>query len=61
MILACCPLISIELDDGEGYICLVSPYSEIASIGKTAATQIPDSLEAPKNLAGELKAYESGL
>ncbi len=49
-----------EYDNGEGYRCVVSPYSEIAAIGKTSAAQIPNSLEAPKGLAGELKTYENG-
>jgi hypothetical protein len=43
-----------------GYKRIVSPYSDVASIGKGAGGQIPSSLEAPKNLAGELKKYENG-
>ncbi|KUG02824.1 s-layer protein (slh domain) precursor [hydrocarbon metagenome] len=49
-----------EYDNGEGFSFVVSPYSEIAAIGKTSAAQIPNSLEAPKTLTGELKAYENG-
>ena len=49
-----------EYDDGEGYSFVVSPYSEIASIGKASSAQIPSSLESPKNLAGELRKHEDG-
>jgi outer membrane lipoprotein-sorting protein len=35
-------------------------YSEVATIGKGQGSAIPDSLEAPQNLAGELKKYENG-
>jgi len=43
-----------------GYKVIASPYSEIASIGKGQGSAIPGSLEAPINLAGELKSGEEG-
>ena len=43
-----------------GYKVIASPYSETASIGKAQGSVIPDSLEAPFNLAGELKTGEEG-
>jgi hypothetical protein len=43
-----------------GYKRIVSPYSDVASIGKGVGGQIPNSLEAPQNLVGELKRYENG-
>jgi len=49
-----------EYDDGDGYRHIVSPWSDVASIGKTSTTQIPNSLEAPQNLAGELRKQENG-
>ena len=49
-----------EYDDGDGYSHIVSPWSDVASIGKTSAAQIPDSLEAPQNLTGELGKWENG-
>ncbi|HQD41507.1 MAG TPA: S-layer homology domain-containing protein [Bacillota bacterium] len=49
-----------EYPDGDGYSHIVSPWSDVASIGKASAAQIPDSLEAPRNLAGELRKYENG-
>ena len=49
-----------EYEDGVGYSHIVSPWSDVASIGKTSAVQIPDSLEAPQNLTGELRKQENG-
>jgi outer membrane lipoprotein-sorting protein len=49
-----------EYDDGDGYSFVVSPWSDVASIGKSSAAQIPNSLEAPQNLAGELRKQENG-
>lgn len=43
-----------------GYKVIASPYSETASIGKAQGSAIPDSLDAPFNLAGELKTGEEG-
>ena len=43
-----------------GYKVITSPYSEIASIGKSQGGAIPDKLETPSNLAGELKTRENG-
>ncbi len=43
-----------------GYKVIASPYSETAVIGKAQASAIPDSLEAPSNLKGELKTAENG-
>ncbi len=39
---------------------IASPYSEIASIGKGQTSVIPNNLDAPFNLAGELKSHENG-
>lgn len=44
-----------------GYRIIASPYSDIASIGKGQKSASPDSLEAPLNLAGELKTREDGI
>ena len=44
-----------------GYKVIASPYSDTASIGKGQKSAIPDSLEAPFNLAGELKTREDGI
>ncbi|NLO48527.1 MAG: hypothetical protein GX111_09465, partial [Clostridiales bacterium] len=38
-----------------GYKDVVSLWSDIAAIGKGADSQIPTSLEAPQNLAGQIK------
>ena len=43
-----------------GYKVISSPYSDIAIIGKAQGSAIPDSLEAPAKLAGELKTKEDG-
>ncbi|HCS11008.1 MAG TPA: hypothetical protein DIV40_06080 [Clostridiales bacterium] len=43
-----------------GYTVIMSPYSETATIGKAQDSAIPDSLEAPSNLKGELKTEEDG-
>lgn len=43
-----------------GYRIETFPYSDVASIGKGSALDIPDSLAAPENLKGELKQYENG-
>lgn len=43
-----------------GYKVIASPYSETATIGKAQGSAIPDSLEAPFNLAAELKTGEEG-
>lgn len=43
-----------------GYKVIASPYSETAVIGKAQASAIPNSLEAPIKLAGELKTAENG-
>lgn len=43
-----------------GYKVIASPYSETATIGKAQGSAIPDSLEAPSNLVGELNTAENG-
>lgn len=43
-----------------GYKAIASPYSETAVIGKAQASAIPDSLEAPVKLTGELKTGDQG-
>lgn len=43
-----------------GYKVIASPYSETAVIGKAQASAIPDSLEAPVKLTGELKTGDQG-
>lgn len=43
-----------------GYKVVASPYSETVAIGKGQSSAIPDSLESPLNLAGELKTAEDG-
>lgn len=43
-----------------GYKIIASPYSETATIGKAKGVTIPDSLDAPGNLSGELKTAENG-
>lgn len=42
------------------YKYVVSPYSDITSIGKLGTSKIPNSLDVPLNLAGELKEYPNG-
>jgi hypothetical protein len=42
------------------YRVIASPYSETATIGKAQGSAIPDSLEAPLNLTGQLKTGEDG-
>ncbi len=49
-----------EYEDGDGFSHVVSPWSDTASIGKSSASQIPNNLEAPKNLVGEIKKYTDG-
>ena len=43
-----------------GYKVIASPYSETATIGKAQGSAIPDSLEAPSKLTGELKTGDQG-
>jgi hypothetical protein len=43
-----------------GYKVIASPYSDIVTISKDQGGAIPDSLEAPSNLGGELKTRENG-
>ena len=50
----------LEIDDGNGYSHVVSPWSDTASIGKLSEGKIPSSLEAPKNLKAELKEDQNG-
>ena len=42
------------------YKYVVSPYSKEVSIGKNAQGSLPNSLEAPLNLTGELKTLKNG-
>lgn len=60
----CRYLYEYEIQDpgtGEwGYGVIASPYSETTSIGKVHGDLVPDSLEAPFNLRGELKTKEDG-
>ena len=49
-----------EATDTWGVKEIVSPWSDVASIGKNASGVIPEKLDAPVNLKGELKKYIDG-